>query len=106
MTASLPRPHIFLVMTDQQRFDTIRALGAGHMQTPNLDRLVNEGVSFDNCFVNAPSCVPSRASLFTGYSPHTTGVLRNGQKWGRTWVEQLAQSGYHCVSVGKMHTIP
>ena len=100
------RPHIVLVMTDQQRFDTIRALGAGHMDTPNLDRLVREGVSFDNCFVNAPSCVPSRAALFSGYSPHTTGVLRNGQKWGRTWVELLAKSGYHCVNVGKMHTIP
>jgi arylsulfatase A-like enzyme len=93
-------------MTDQQRFDTIRALGAGHMDTPNLDRLVREGISFDNCFVNAPSCVPSRAALFTGYSPHTSGVLRNGQKWQHTWVEQLAASGYHCVNVGKMHTIP
>jgi arylsulfatase A-like enzyme len=93
-------------MTDQQRFDTIRALGAGHMDTPNLDRLVREGVSFDNCFVNAPSCVPSRAALFSGYSPHTTGVLRNGQKWGRTWVELLANASYHCVNVGKMHTIP
>jgi len=100
------RPHIFLVMTDQQRFDTIRALGAGHMDTPNLDRLVREGVSFRNCFVNAPSCVPSRASLFSGHSPHTSGVLRNGQVWGRTWVEQLAKAGYHCVNVGKMHTIP
>lgn len=100
------RPHIVLIMTDQQRFDTIRALGAGHMHTPNLDRLVREGVSFDNCFVNAPSCVPSRASLFSGYSPHTSGVLRNGQQWSRTWVEDLAQSGYHCVNVGKMHTIP
>lgn len=103
---SLTRPHIILVMTDQQRFDTIRALGAGHMDTPNLDRLVREGVSFDNCFVNAPSCVPSRASLFSGYSPHTTGVLRNGQVWNQTWITQLAASGYHCVNVGKMHTIP
>lgn len=100
------RPHIVLVMTDQQRFDTIRALGADHMHTPNLDRLVQEGVSFDNCFINAPSCVPSRASLFSGYSPHTSGVLRNGQIWSRTWVEKLKQSGYHCVNVGKMHTIP
>lgn len=100
------RPHIFLVMTDQQRFDTIRALGAAHMDTPNLDRLVREGVSFDNCFINAPSCVPSRAALFSGYSPHTSGVLRNGQKWSKTWVSQLADAGYHCVNVGKMHTIP
>jgi arylsulfatase len=100
------RPHIVLVMTDQQRFDTIRALGADHMHTPTLDRLVREGVSFDNCFVNAASCVPARAALFSGYSPHVTGVLRNGQAWSRTWVSRLAAAGYHCVSVGKMHTIP
>ncbi|MBD8066824.1 sulfatase-like hydrolase/transferase [Devosia sp. PTR5] len=103
---SSDRPHIILVMTDQQRFDTIRALGASHMHTPNLDRLVREGISFDNCFINAPSCVPSRAALFSGYSPHTSGVLRNGQQWGKTWVSLLADAGYHCVNVGKMHTIP
>jgi len=99
-------PHIFLVMTDQQRFDTIRALGADWMDTPHLDRLANEGVVFENCFVNAPSCVPSRAALFSGVEPQASGVLRNGQVWGRTWVGNLAEAGYHCVSVGKMHTIP
>ncbi|MCX7224833.1 MAG: sulfatase-like hydrolase/transferase, partial [Burkholderiales bacterium] len=49
----MKRKHIFLIMTDQQRFDTIAALGFGHMHTPNMDRLVREGTSFDNCFVNA-----------------------------------------------------
>ena len=102
----MKRKHVFLIITDQQRFDTIAALGFGHMHTPNMDRLVREGTSFDNCFVTAPSCVPSRASLFNGYWPHTTGVLRNGLKWQRTWVDTLADSGYHCVNVGKMHTIP
>ncbi|WP_127902912.1 sulfatase family protein [Solirhodobacter olei] len=100
------RPHIVLVMTDQQRFDTIRETGASWMETPVLDRLVREGVYFENCFVNAPSCVPSRASLFNGLEPHASGVLRNGQPWSRTWVSNLAAAGYHCVSVGKMHTIP
>ncbi|MBU1361008.1 MAG: sulfatase-like hydrolase/transferase [Gammaproteobacteria bacterium] len=93
-------------MTDQQRYDTIAALGFPYMHTPNLDRLVREGTSFDNCFITAPSCVPSRASLFTGYYPHTTGILRNGQEWQRTWVPSLAAQGYHCVNIGKMHTIP
>lgn len=100
------RPHIFLVMTDQQRFDTIRALGADWMDTPHLDRLAREGVVFDNCYVNAPSCVPSRAALFSGIEPQASGVLRNGQAWARTWVGHLADAGYHCVSIGKMHTIP
>lgn len=100
------RPDIILIMTDQQRYDTIRALGATHMDTPNIDRLAQNGVSFTNCHVTAPSCVPCRASTFTGYYPHTNGVLANGQPWSRTWVSDLRDAGYHTVNIGKMHTIP
>lgn len=100
------RPNIVLIITDQQRFDTIRALGHAHMDTPNLDRLVSEGVTFNNCYVTAPCCAPSRASLFTGYFPHTTGVYKNADPWRHSWVEQLADAGYYCVNVGKMHTYP
>lgn len=100
------KPDIIFIITDQQRYDTIAALGAGHAVTPNIDRLVQRGTTFTNCHVTAPSCVPSRASLFTGYYPHTTGVYSNGQPWSRTWVERLAQAGYHTVNFGKMHTIP
>lgn len=100
------RPNIIFIITDQQRFDTIRALGYDYMDTPNLDRLVNEGVTFTNCHISAPSCAPSRASLFTGYYPHTTGILRNADNWTRSWIELLSGSGYHCVNVGKMHTWP
>ena len=102
----MSQPNIILIITDQQRFDTINALGFPYMETPNLDRLVREGVSFDNCFITAPSCAPSRASLFTGYYPHVTGVLQNADLWRRSWVELLAESGYHCVNIGKMHTFP
>lgn len=102
----MKRKHIFLIITDQQRYDTIAALGFAHMHTPTLDKLVREGTSFGNCFITAPSCVPSRASLFNGYYPHATGILRNGVHWQRTWVGSLAEQGYHCVNVGKMHTIP
>jgi arylsulfatase len=100
------RPNIILIMTDQQRFDTISALGFPYASTPNLDAMVKNGVTLTECHITAPSCVPSRASLFTGYYPHTTGVLSNGQAWQRTWVEQLRESGYRCVNIGKMHTIP
>jgi len=99
-------PNIVFIITDQQRFDSIAALGHPWMQTPNLDRLVNEGVSFDRCYITSPSCVPARASLFTGQYPHTNGVLNNSAAWSRTWVESLAADGYHCVNVGKMHTVP
>ncbi len=100
------RPNIILIITDQQRFDTICALGFPYMDTPNLDRLANEGVAFTNCFISAPSCAPARASLFTGYYPHTTGILKNADQWRHSWVELLAGSGYYCVNVGKMHTFP
>jgi arylsulfatase A-like enzyme len=100
------RPNIILIITDQQRYDTIRALDFPYMDTPNLDKFVHEGVSFTNCFIGAPSCVPSRASLFTGYYPHTTGVLQNGDRWTHSWVESLAAGGYYCVNIGKMHTVP
>ncbi len=106
MAAKGDRPNIILIVTDQQRFDTIKALGADYMTTPYLDKLIEEGTTFTNCHITAASCVPCRASLFKGYFPHTTGVLRNGQPWSRTWVEQLRDSGYHCVNIGKMHTIP
>lgn len=100
------RPNIIFIMTDQQRFDSIAALGAGWMRTPNLDRLVREGVSFNNCFVNSPVCVTARASLFAGKYPHKTGVFHNFQPWEPTWVKWLADAGYHCVNIGKMHINP
>ena len=99
-------PNIILIITDQQRFDTIRSLGFDYMETPNLDRLVSEGVAFTQCHITAPSCAPSRASLFTGFYPHTTGILKNADTWRHSWVESLNAAGYHCVNIGKMHTFP
>ncbi|MFC4601057.1 sulfatase [Cohnella hongkongensis] len=100
------QPNIIFIMTDQQRYDTIRELGYPYMDTPNLDKLVREGVSFSNAFITAPSCAPSRASLFTGMYPHSNGVYKNDDPWSRSWVELLADAGYHCVNIGKMHTSP
>jgi len=99
-------PNIILFITDQQRADTINALGASWMITPNLDRLVKEGTSFTKCYTTSPVCVASRSSLFTGYYPHSTGVFTNFQAWEPTWVKQLADTGYHCVNMGKMHINP
>jgi arylsulfatase A-like enzyme len=100
------RPNIIFIITDQQRYDTIHALGYSHMDTPHLDRLVHEGVVFTNCHITGVSCAPSRASLFTGNYPHATGVLKNADTWPSTWIESLAEAGYRCVNIGKMHTWP
>ncbi|MBD3674353.1 MAG: sulfatase-like hydrolase/transferase [Planctomycetaceae bacterium] len=100
------RPNIIFIITDQQRYDTINALGYDFMDTPNLDRLATEGIVYTQCHVTAASCAPARASLFKGYYPHTTGILKNADSWRRSWIELLNDSGYHCTNVGKMHTWP
>ncbi len=100
------KPNILFIITDQQRYDTISGQGFPFVDTPNLDRLIDEGVCFTNNFVSAPSCGPSRASLFSGYYPHTTGIYRNADHWQHSWVENLSGAGYYCVNIGKMHTSP
>lgn len=100
------RPNIVFIMTDQQRYDTIAALGFDHMITPNLDGLTQRGTAFENMYITSPSCAPSRASVFTGTFPHTNGVFRNDEPWQYCWVKDLAEAGYRTVNVGKMHTMP
>lgn len=99
-------PNIILIITDQQRFDTIGAHGYPFVETPVLDRLATEGTSFTHAFTCGASCVPARASLFSGQFPHTIGVLRNSDAWQHSWVERLNEGDYHCVNIGKMHTVP
>ncbi|MBF0277486.1 MAG: sulfatase-like hydrolase/transferase [SAR324 cluster bacterium] len=99
-------PNIILIMTDQQRYDSIAASGYPYMKTPTLDRLHKEGSSFSNCFITGAACVPSRASLFSGFYPHSIGVMRNGIHWSKTWVGDLKEKGYRCVNIGKMHVYP
>ena len=74
---SAPRPDILFVMTDQQRFDTIAALGNSHIYTPNLDRLVRRGISFSNAYATCPVCVAARYTIWTGCEPPTTRVFTN-----------------------------
>lgn len=100
------KPNIIIIMTDQQRRDSIGAAGSPWMKTPNIDRLAAEAVDFAECYCAAPSCVPSRASFFSCRYPHEIDVYHNGDRWSPTWVEQLRDAGYHTVNIGKMHTVP
>jgi arylsulfatase len=101
------RPNIILIMTDQQRFDTVGAWGYDHMVTPNLDRLAEVGLSFRQAYAPGATCIASRAAMFTGMWPHTTGVYSFDQ-WAahRNWVQDLSEAGYWCVNIGKMHFSP
>ena len=101
------RPDIVLIMTDQQRADTIAAHGHPHMVTPNMDRLVRNGRTFTRAYCPGATCVASRAAMFTGRYAHNTGA-HSFFDWGhhRTWVHDLAEAGYYCANIGKMHFQP
>jgi arylsulfatase A-like enzyme len=101
------RPNILFLLTDQQRHDTIRAVGAPWMKTPNLDDISTRGTVFTRAYCAGATCVASRAALFTGMFAHNTGVY-SFHEWGhhRNFVEDLAESGYWCASIGKMHFQP
>ncbi len=101
------RPNILWYCTDQQRFDTIHALGNPYINTPNLDKLVKTGVAFTQAYTQAPVCTPSRASFLTGRYPCSHHVHRNGADYfpsSETLVTKLlAESGYDCGLTGKLH---
>jgi arylsulfatase len=102
-------PNIVLIMTDQQRWDTLRCLGFSHMITPNLDALAARGACFTHAFAQGAICTPSRASIVTGEYVHAHGAERN-ETWPDAthpnWIAALRDGGYHTVNVGKMHTAP
>ena len=71
-------PNILIVITDQQRFDTLSCYGNQWIHTPNLNRLAEESFVFKNAYVTQPVCTPSRSSILTGLYPRTNGLVRNG----------------------------
>ena len=56
-------PNILWICTDQQRYDTLHALGNPHIHTPNLDRLVAEGVAFTNAYCQSPICTAANITM-------------------------------------------
>lgn len=103
----MKKPNIILLMTDQQRIDTIGAHGYGYMDTPGMDTIVNNGTSFHCAYAPGSTCISSRAAIFTGMYPHNTGVY-SFEDWShqKSWVDALHDDGYHCVNIGKMHISP
>ena len=101
------QPNILMIMTDQQRYDTIAALGHDHMITPNLDRLAGLGTSFSRCFTAGATCISARAALFTGQYAHNTGVY-SFSDWAHqpSWLQSLRDNGYYLANIGKMHLEP
>ncbi|MBX3415257.1 MAG: sulfatase [Pirellulales bacterium] len=99
-------PNIVLLYTDDQRFDSIHALGNPVIETPALDRLVAEGTVFRNSFVTTAICCTSRASLFTGQYARRHGIHDFStplvpEALAETFPLQLRAAGYRTGFVGK-----
>jgi arylsulfatase A-like enzyme len=99
-------PNVLILYSDDQRHDTIAALGNKHIRTPNLDRLVKNGFTFTHTFVTVPVCTPSRAELLTGRCAFRNGVRFFAQKV-QPDLPQLQQAfgraGYRTWFTGKWH---
>jgi arylsulfatase A-like enzyme len=99
------RPNILFIMSDDHAAHAISAYGSKVNQTPHLDRIANEGVRLERCFVTNSICTPSRATILTGKYSHLNGVpVFNKFDGSQSTVSKLLQSaGYYTGVIAKWH---
>jgi arylsulfatase A-like enzyme len=102
------RPNVIVIMSDEQRWDSLGCNGNRASRTPAIDALAAGGTSFDHCFAAYPLCCPSRMSLWTGLMPHdhhgfgNWRLLREDLR-DRGLINPIASDGYHTIYNGKWH---
>lgn len=101
------RPNVLLIVVDDLRPE-LNCYGAMGVITPNIDRLANEGLLFENAYSQYPVCNPSRASLLTGWRPNEVGILSNTVPLRGKWPDVVTlpqlfrENGYYTVGLGKI----
>ncbi len=106
MLAEASQPNLVIIMTDEQPVQTVSGYGHDWVNTPNLDRLAQQGVLFTRAYTSAPVCTPARAGLFSGIYSHNTGAWANHLALGqdiKTIGHHFQQQGYRTVYIGKWH---
>ncbi|WP_222429874.1 sulfatase-like hydrolase/transferase [Paenibacillus cremeus] len=110
----LTHPNILLITTDQQRWDCLGMVGAGHpVMTPHLDQLAAEGIRFRRAYSDCPICIPARTTIMTGLSADRHGLANMSETAKpfpeashRTLPGRLTAAGYQTHAAGKMHFTP
>ena len=99
-------PNVLFVFGDQWRAQATGYAGNQTVQTPNLDRLVAEGVRFDAAYSNCPVCAPARGAVLSGRYVSNCKTYDNASPWPQDMVtipHYLTLAGYDTVASGKMH---
>ena len=103
----MKRPNIIFLHIDQQNLKAIGANGCTYASTPTLDRIIERGVSYDNCVMANPLCMPSRTSWYTGLMPEEHGQMANKAPWSDTSIPDIGplvtSGGYDSIYMGKWH---
>src|SRR5690554_5920714 len=101
------KPNIILIVSDDHAYQTISAYGSKLMETPNIDRIADEGVLFNKAYVTNSICGPSRAVILTGKHSHKNGFkdneTSNFDTNQDTFVKRLQADGYETAWIGKYH---
>ncbi|MBR7128854.1 MAG: sulfatase-like hydrolase/transferase, partial [Tidjanibacter sp.] len=100
------RPNIIIMMTDDHTCRALSCYDRSLMHTPNLDRLAEEGMLFENCYVANAISGPSRACILTGKYSHVNGFTDNSRTFDgdqQTFPKLLQESGYQTAVIGKWH---
>ncbi|RPI84818.1 MAG: choline-sulfatase [Chloroflexi bacterium] len=104
----MEQKNVLMIVADQMVADLMGAYGHRVVQTPNINRLADEGIRFESAYTSCPICVPARASLLTGMYASRIGVYDNAsmipsdQPCG---LHYLSIAGYETVLSGKAHFI-
>ncbi|GAB6008137.1 sulfatase family protein [Dysgonomonas reticulitermitis] len=102
------KPNILFIMTDDHTTQAISVYGGKLVETPNIDRIANEGIRFDNCYATNALSGPSRACILTGKFGHINGFTDNAKTFDgsqETFPMLLQQNGYQTAIIGKWHLI-
>ena len=93
------KPNLLFVFTDQQSFDMLGCNGNKQIKTPVIDEFAKEGVLFNHCVSNSPTCTPMRGILMTGQHALNSGAISNDLQIvpgkGNYFAEVLSTAGYN-----------